>query len=78
MTGCSLTYLAPDASETAVRRLRDAGATVAALRRRGHHLGYLVRHGDPEQHEELRARWDADLPIHLPGVLAGGLEVFDD
>jgi hypothetical protein len=76
MTEYNLDYLPPDASQALRDDLREASATVAALRRRGHDLGFLVRHGRPSQPEELRPRWDADLPIHLPGVLAGGLEVF--
>lgn len=72
----ALEYLPPTTPEPERRRIHDSGATVIALRRRGHDLGFMVRRKRPEQPEDLRSLWDADLPIHLPGVLEGGLEVF--
>ena len=73
-----LSYLPPDTDEPTRERVRGEGAVVAALRRRGHDLGFLVRRGEPEQPEDLSGLWASDRPIHLPGVLAGGLEVFAD
>lgn len=74
----SLEYLSPTVSEPERRRLHDDGATLVALRRRGHDHGFLVRRSRPEQPEDLATLWRDDLPIHLPGVLDGGLEVFAD
>lgn len=71
-----LRYLPPDSDPAQRQRLHDGGATLVALRRRGLDYGFLVRAELPAQHEDLAERWAADLPIHLPGVLAGGLEVF--
>ncbi|MCA8956919.1 MAG: hypothetical protein KDC87_12650 [Planctomycetes bacterium] len=76
MSDAQLGYLPPDADRVAQQRLQQRGATLGPLRRRGHHLGFLVRRAVPEQPEDLAPLWAADLPIHLPGVLAGGLEVF--
>jgi len=73
-----LEYLPPTVSEAERQRLRDEGATVVALRRRGNELGFLARWQIPAQPEDLTAPWSGDLPIHLPGVLQGGLEVFTE
>lgn len=73
----NLDYLPPTVSELERRQLHDNGSTVVGLRRRGHDLGYLVRKAKPKQPEDLAPLWNANLPIHLPGVLEGGLEVFE-
>ena len=72
-----LRWFPPESSTDDLEAATAGGATVDVLERRGAHLGFLSETGRPEQPEELAELWNAARPIHLPGVLVGGLEVFE-
>jgi hypothetical protein len=78
VTQHELRWLPPDTERAARERMRRSGFAVHPLRRRDQALGFLAERGRPEQPEPLEPLWSTARPIHLPGVLAAGIEAFAD